>query len=215
MSGLAAMETLPVVVPVVAAGLAFCAYIGRFNGNVRVVDPGRAFRSAVLSPRQLRRVIRKHGIRTVLSLRGGNPERPWYRRQLEVCAAECVAVDAITLSAQRLPSPKKLRRVIRLLDAATYPLLFHCQAGADRSGLVAALYQILYLGWPIERAAADSLTWRYGHFRFDAPAMDLFFDLLKEQAPADVRNWLFREYPAVYARHGDRPIGGPLTRRKE
>lgn len=45
------------------------------------------------------------------------------------------------------------------------PVLLHCESGADRTGLISALYRVLYQGWS-KRAALDEM--RHGEFGFHA-----------------------------------------------
>ena len=51
------------------------------TGNFGTVVPGRVYRSAQLSGEALSARIREHGVRTVLNLRGPNPDETWYRRE--------------------------------------------------------------------------------------------------------------------------------------
>jgi len=43
------------------------------------------------------------------------------------------------------------------------PVLLHCQHGADRTGLVTALYRILYQGWTKEDALAEMKDGEFGY----------------------------------------------------
>ena len=47
--------------------------------NLHTVIPGRVYRCAQPSPNKLERLVHAHGIRTVLNLRGPNPDQSWYR----------------------------------------------------------------------------------------------------------------------------------------
>src|SRR5262245_38007736 len=61
-------------------GLAFAWEFGRvmIGRNEHAVIPGQVYRCAQLTANQLERKIRRHGIRTVVNLRGCNPLVPWY-----------------------------------------------------------------------------------------------------------------------------------------
>jgi len=54
-----------------------------------------------------------------------------------------VSLEDINFSATRLPSPQSARELVELIDRADYPILFHCQQGADRTGLASALAVLL------------------------------------------------------------------------
>ena len=43
-----------------------------------------------------------------------------------------------------MPPPESLRALLAAFDAAPYPIIYHCQAGADRTGLVSAIYAAIY-----------------------------------------------------------------------
>lgn len=43
------------------------------------------------------------------------------------------------------------------------PVLLHCQHGADRTGLVSAMYRILYQNWSREEALEELVKGGYGH----------------------------------------------------
>ena len=43
-----------------------------------------------------------------------------------------------------MPPPDSLRELLAAFDHADYPIMYHCQAGADRTGLVSVIYANLY-----------------------------------------------------------------------
>jgi hypothetical protein len=105
------------------------------------------------------------------------------------------------MSARSLPSPGSLETLIDKFDHARYPILMHCQAGADRTGLASVLYAHLYEKLPLDRAVTEELTWRYGHFPVEKTrAMDDFFALYcRESGGLSLRDWIFQRYPRIYA----------------
>ena len=80
-------------------------------------------------------------------------------------------------------------------------MLYHCKAGSDRTGLVSTIYLNTYQHLPIERAYAQGLTWRYGHFSFgETHAMDDFIHLYESTSQGEpLRQWTVDRYPALYA----------------
>jgi protein-tyrosine phosphatase len=132
---------------------------GSFNvrdlGGLPTVDgarlrPGLMFRSdyPAFADQDEGRAVKELGIRTVVDLRGGAE-----------AAHELVVWEALGVSYQRSPIiadiasswhasyPSYLTRrpetvldaVRRVLDPESQPVLFHCAAGKDRTGVVAAL----------------------------------------------------------------------------
>lgn len=193
--------------------IVFLWLIGVFGGNVRTIAPGRAYRSSTLTGfnytsvtarlvgNDLESVLKRDGIRTVISLRAGSPRDDWYRDELAACKRVAADHKDITFSARKLPPPETLAALLDAFDHAQYPILLHCQAGSDRTGLASALYAHLYEKLPLARAEAEELTWRYGHFPVDKTrAMDDFFTLYRRDANGlDLRTWILKKYPQVYA----------------
>lgn len=152
--------------------------------NFQVAEDGRVYRSAQPSADQLALTADWFGIRTVLNLRGENPEEPWYVDEERVCREKGLTLVNIPLSMSRLPTAEQLRTVVQTLQTAEYPMLIHCQGGADRTGMVSAIYAMLILGQ--ERGEAlKQLSPEYLHYRFRAPCMDVLAELYE---PTDA--WL-------------------------
>lgn len=187
---------------VVAASLfVYVWFTGAIGGNVRVVAPRRVYRSAQLTGHALNRVLQADGIRTVINLRGAAPKDAWYRSEIATCSAHRVAHIDIVLSAHNLPPPKQLEKLLAAFDRARYPVLFHCQGGSDRSGLVGAIYLNVYRNVPLDQAEQSQLAWRYGHLPFGpAHAMDEFFDLYRRtNGNLSLRDWIVLRYPNLYS----------------
>jgi protein tyrosine/serine phosphatase len=66
------------------------------------------------------------------------------------------------MSASRELTRSQVDRLLAILEAVEKPLLIHCQAGADRTGLATALY-LAAIAKQGEEAAEDQLSIRYGH----------------------------------------------------
>jgi protein tyrosine phosphatase (PTP) superfamily phosphohydrolase (DUF442 family) len=191
-----------------AAVLFLARVYGPLGNNLHEVVAGEAYRSAQLSASDLERTIRVEGLKTVVSLRGGSPLQEWYREERDVCDRLGVRHDVIHMSAERLPHPEEMRRLVTSLDTAERPLLFHCERGADRAGLVAALYLHLYHGVPLDEAERRELSWRYGHLSFGGTsAMDAFLALYRHTAAGlDLRSWILGRYPVVYGARARRQV---------
>jgi hypothetical protein len=172
------------------------------GGNIHVLIPGRAYRCAQPSPAGLERLIRVYDIRTVINLRGCSNPFPWYLNECRVTERLDIAQEDICFSAGRLPAVHELRHLVEVLDHCEYPILFHCQRGADRTGLTAAV--ILLLQSDVNFAAARrQLGLRYGHLALGRPAnLDWFFDLYERwlrthglsHSRANFRRWAVHEY---------------------
>ncbi len=135
----------------------------RLTGNVHEVDATQVFRSAQLSPARLTELVNAKGIKTIINLRGEHPEDDWYRDEVSAGEKLGLAYENLALSANHEPDNATLKRLVELMRNAKRPLLIHCEAGADRSGLASALYRLAVKGDPPD-IAARQLSFRYGHF---------------------------------------------------
>lgn len=141
-----------------AAGFLFTL---QATGNFHAVIAGEAYRSAQPSASDLARWADRHGIRSVINLRGAQPGAPWYDAELEKAAALGLQHFDFGMSAGRQLSPKEAERLIALLRDAPKPVLIHCKSGADRTGLAAAIY--LAQRGDDEDLAEAQISFRYGH----------------------------------------------------
>ena len=156
------------MIAVIALGLpagSIAAYCGLVvaSGNVHTVAEGQVYRSAQLDKGSFDRLITAHAIKSIVNLRGAHADKAWYRDELASAAAHGVAHFDVALSAKRRLSPEAMAELVALLRSTPKPLLIHCQSGADRAGLVAALYRYAIDG-DSAAVAAGELSLRYGHF---------------------------------------------------
>ena len=140
------------------------AYLGllRLEGNFHTVIAGELYRSAQPTPARLADYAHDFGIRSVINLRGSAPEKAWYQDELAATQALGIVHADFGMAADRMLSVDEFGSLVALLRAAPKPLLIHCQAGADRSGLAAAIYLAAISGSD-EQAAEKQLSFRYGH----------------------------------------------------
>jgi hypothetical protein len=173
-----------------------------FLGNFHTVEPGKFYRCSQPSPAHLRRLIKDHGIRTVVNLRGCCSDYRWYRDECRVSADLDVCQEDLCFSAGRLPSVAEIRRLVEILDHSALPLLFHCHRGADRTGLASTVALLLHSDLPYETARRQ-LGPRYGHVAIGRTAnLDRFFDLYCEwldheglsHSRQNFRRWIEQDY---------------------
>lgn len=121
-----------------------------------------AWRSAQPAPHQIGRLARR-GIKTIVNLRGGDNFGA-FDLEREACARHGVALVKMRLRSRAAPLVLQIDAVDKMLRRIDYPALFHCKAGADRVGLMSALYLLLYENAPVETALRQ-LSLRYLHIR--------------------------------------------------
>ena len=126
------------------AGVLYVAW-DQANHNFGEVQPGRIYRSGQMPASALARTIRDHEIKTVLNLRGSNKDG-WYSAERKATLDAGATQIDIAMSSCIWMSRAQLRTVIETLDTAEYPMLIHCQWGAERTGLVSAFAELLRPG---------------------------------------------------------------------
>ena len=133
------------------------------SGNFQTVIDGELYRSGQLNAAQVTEYASRHGIRTIINLRGENAGKPWY--DAEVAAADRLKINHVNygISARRELSLSQARELVELMRDAPKPLLIHCEGGADRSGLASALY-LAGVKNAGETEAGAQLSVRFGHF---------------------------------------------------
>jgi hypothetical protein len=184
----------------VAAVNAFLLYIGVYGGNVHTVVPNVFYRSAQLTGGTLEKELARDHIASVINLRGAQPDSGFYQSEINVCRQMKVRHDDVGMSAHRLPSPQDLDELLKDFQQMPKPIIVHCKAGSDRTGLVSTLFVALQPGANLDKAERDQLTWRRGHFgMFGTQAMDDFFNLYRSTSHGQsLKAWIRSTYPGVY-----------------
>ena len=131
------------------------------TGNFHAVLPGEIYRAAQPDAADLRRWSKEYGIRSVLNLRGAHPDQDWYRHERATTEELRVVLADFALSARHDPGPQRIAELAALLRRLPKPMLIHCQGGADRTGLAAAVAVAMAGGG--ESAAESQLSFVYGH----------------------------------------------------
>jgi protein tyrosine phosphatase (PTP) superfamily phosphohydrolase (DUF442 family) len=162
---LRAIATVSVSLGLGAAGLAlYCGAI-IYDGNFHAVEKHVLYRSAQPDKAELQSFARQYGVKSVLNLRGANPGTYWYDQEIAAAHDLGLAHYDYPLSAKRFVTSRQIGDLLGIIRDAPKPLLIHCQSGADRAGLVAALFRYTMAG--VSAAEADrQLSLVYGHFPY-------------------------------------------------
>ena len=134
------------------------------GGNFHEVEKGVVYRSAWLGAEKLEQAVDRLGVKTVLNLCGEQPGVEWYEGEVEVSRRRGVNFVSIGLSANTALDAAQLAKLTDALRDAPKPLLIHCRAGSDRTGLASAIYVALRGG--SYHDAQNQLSLYYGHFPY-------------------------------------------------
>lgn len=158
----------------VGALLIYVAYT-LYDANFHVIMNGEAYRSGQMNSAQFTRVIQACGIKSIVNLRGENLGTAWHQAEIQTAAKWQVAHydfgygsgDELTLA--------RLDQLVALLRQAPKPVLIHCEGGADRSGLAAALYCYAIAGEKPQTAERQLTIWD-GHVPLIRPKVTAMND---------------------------------------
>jgi len=168
--------------------------------NFHTVIPGEIYRSAQLSPGKLEKVVAEHGIRTVISLRRPRPDQGWYGKEKAVAESLGIVHHDIAMDLTFSPRIDHLLELRDLIQNAPRPLLVHCKAGADRTGLASIMVKLLD-GSSSLAEAREQVSWKYYVSRDDSMGIPFFngyaawLDTVGLEHSTDRFNqWLENEY---------------------
>lgn len=100
--------------------------------------------------------LEKLGIRTVINLRNSHDDKD------EVKGTGLRRVD-VPINTWDIDDEQVIRVMKELSRQENGPFLIHCQHGADRTGLMSAMYRIIYQGWSREKALEEMKNGGYGY----------------------------------------------------
>lgn len=151
-----------------ASGLAvisltsYLAYIS-LTGNFDTLVAGEVYRSAQVFGTDLEDYVAQHGIKSVLNLRGADPNSSWYPAEVAESKRLGLVHADFPMSASIPLSPEQVFALIDVMRSLPKPMLIHCRNGSDRTGLASALY-LAAISEADEETAEGQLSLYYGHF---------------------------------------------------
>ena len=168
--------------------------------NFHWIREGEAARSSQAFFGGLRSLMRRHGLRAIVNLRGENSDLSWWRYERRVCEGiKAQHIDAM-LDSRHLPTRAMLVTLLDALDAAPQPFLIKCSGGHDRTAFAAALLILREDGWDAMRVAAKQFD--HGHVpkRYQHWLKPFFQFAVEDAAGRPVSDWVRQTYdPAKLA----------------
>jgi protein tyrosine phosphatase (PTP) superfamily phosphohydrolase (DUF442 family) len=172
------------------------------TGNFGVVVAGRVFRAGQMSPDQLVRTIREYHVHTVLNLRGCNPGQPWYTAERRAVLDAGVTHIDMSLASDQWVSRAQAKAVLDTLGSCSYPVLIHCEWGAERTGLLSAFVELDRAGGSPESARRQFSPWYLflptKHGLVMRSHVDAYRAWLRSQgrthSPDQFHKWILQDY---------------------
>ena len=121
--------------------------------NLHQITP-TLYRSAQPTAEGMRN-LEKLGLKSIISLRTDHSDKP-------LLLGTSLALTEVKMTAWNVHEDD-IVRVLRILNnPAGGPYLIHCQHGADRTGLVCAMYRLVFQNWTKEEAITEMVEGGYG-----------------------------------------------------
>jgi tyrosine-protein phosphatase SIW14 len=146
--------------------------------RLREVTPGVFYRSGQMTAAGLADTVKRLGIRTVINLRDEAPDPDLRRSYLnghtvsesDLCAklgVKWLFIQPDLIPRRLIPDerPGAIERFLNVLDdPASFPILVHCNAGLNRTGVITAVYRMEHDGWTPQQAWAELRENGFGEY---------------------------------------------------
>ena len=143
--------------------IAFYTAMNTWMNNFHVVIPNELYRSGQLDAGDIAHYTNRYGLRSIINLRGDNSGNAWYDQEIQESKNAGIQHIDFRMSAKRILPREEALRLIDIMYKAPKPLLIHCNGGANRTSLAAALY-FAAIKHADERTAESQLSILYGNF---------------------------------------------------
>ena len=164
--------------------------------NFHKIDE-KLYRSNMPTPLRIKKYSQL-GIKTIINLRGIRKDGGWLLEN-EACKKYKSKLIDFRARSRAAPEKEMILKADKLFKDIEYPALIHCKSGADRAGLVSALYLIVIEKLSVAEAKKQ-LSFKYLHLDFTKTGiLDYIFDVFSERlkiGDIDFCDWLKKEYNA-------------------
>ena len=141
----------------------------------------------------------KLGIKTIINLRGVRKDGGWLLEN-EACKKYNIKLIDFRARSRAAPEKEMIFEADKLFKNVSYPALIHCKSGADRAGIMCALYFLLQKKQETKKAK-QQLSWKYLHIKWAKPGvLDSFVHEYSTQYKIDkikFLDWVKKKYDPI------------------
>ena len=105
----------------------------------------------------------KLGIKTIINLRGVRKDGGWLLEN-EACQKHNIKLIDFRARSRAAPEKEMITKADKLFQSIEFPVLIHCKSGADRAGIMCAIYMLAY-AQTIPSIAKEQLSWKFLHVK--------------------------------------------------
>lgn len=121
--------------------------------NLHQLD-GRLYRSAQPSKEGMKN-LEKLGVRKTINLRA-------FHSDSDEVEGTSLLNEELSIFPWKMEDEDVIRVLKIVSDSTNGPYLIHCQHGADRTGMMCAMYRMVIQGWPRDEAIKEMVDGGYG-----------------------------------------------------
>ena len=120
------------------------------------------YRGAQPTPEGIRE-LKKLGVKTIVNLRLLHSDRDEIKKAgLDLDGGD-IGYERIRMEAWDADEDEVVRFLEVMADPARRPVFVHCKHGADRTGMMCAVYRVVFQGWSKEDAVDEMRNGGYGY----------------------------------------------------
>jgi protein tyrosine/serine phosphatase len=139
------------------------------------------------------------GIKTIINLRGVRKDGGWLLEN-EACKKYNIKLIDFRARSRAAPEKEMIFNAEKLFKNIEYPALIHCKSGADRAGIMCALYMLIYEKENAE-IANEQLSWKYLHIKWAKPGvLDSFvkeYGVEYKKSKLKFMDWIKEKYDPI------------------
>lgn len=108
------------------------------------------------------------GVRTVLNLR-------WDHSDESIASGTNLILKSVPMRASDIKDDD-IVAALKIIKSSPKPILIHCWHGSDRTGVVVAIYRLVFDGWTKEQAIEELMWDSYGHHSLWYPNIERYIN---------------------------------------